>query len=98
MITKQERKAIKDVVYAWLAYDKVCQTEAEELKRLLDLKYKHGFKERKLWDNEDDVEEAAKLDERIDKLDETKALRLRAFKEAEAKACKVCGDWVAEMF
>lgn len=97
-MTKQECKAIKDVVLAWMLYDKVCSTIAEECKRRLDLKYKHGLKERKLWDNEDDVDEANNLDRRLDELDETKARRRRAFDEAEAKACKVCGDWVADMF
>lgn len=95
-MTKQECKAIKDVVHAWMLYDKVCSTIADEGKRRLDLKYKHGLKERKLWD--DDIEEANKLDQRLDKLDKTKAQRYSAFMKAQAKACEVCGDWVAEMF
>lgn len=29
-MTKQECKAIKDVVHAWMLYDKVCSTIADE--------------------------------------------------------------------
>lgn len=97
-MTKQECKAIKDVVHAWMLYDKVCSTIADEGKRRLDLKHKHGLKERKLWDDDDDIEEANKLDQRLDELDEVKAKRFAAFRAAETKAVKICGDWVADMF